>query len=76
MRQKKVCILGIDYRIVLCDLDREVRRCFKCQRYGHNKLSCPSEIQACGKCWGTAPHGTAPHGLLLSRFLQMEVCQL
>jgi hypothetical protein len=52
LRQKKVSILGTDFRIVPIDLDREVRRCFKCQKYGHIQLSCPSNINVCGKCSG------------------------
>jgi hypothetical protein len=29
---------------------REVRRCFKCQRYGHIQRDCPAKFAACGKC--------------------------
>ena len=32
--------------------DREVRRCFKCNRYGHSMVNCRAAKEACGKCAG------------------------
>ena len=40
-------------RIVEMLLDREVRRCFKCQGYGHVQGSCRASNPSCGKCAGT-----------------------
>lgn len=39
-------------RIVEILLDREVRRCFKCQGYGHVQASCRDPNPRCGKCAG------------------------
>lgn len=39
-------------RIVEILLDREVRRCFKCQCYGHVQASCRASNPSCGKCAG------------------------
>ena len=55
--QKKASIFDVDYRIVPVDLNREVRRCFKCQQYGHTQKFCKVELPACGKCAG--PHRTS-----------------
>ncbi len=38
------------HRIVPPDVNREVRRCFNCQRYGHTQHDCKAESPACGKC--------------------------
>ena len=38
------------HRIVPPDVNREVRRCFNCQRYGHTQHECKAESPACGKC--------------------------
>lgn len=46
----RASILGKDYRVVPVDLDREVRRCFKCQKYGHTQNVCSAPKVACGKC--------------------------
>ena len=37
-------------RLVEVNLDREVRRCFNCQGYGHLQNSCRQEAPKCGKC--------------------------
>jgi hypothetical protein len=50
----KASILGTNHRIVPVDLDREVRRCFKCQGYGHTQKFCPAATPACGRC--AMPH--------------------
>ena len=39
-------------RVVDIDLHREVRRCYKCQRYGHIQHACKAQFPACGKCAG------------------------
>ncbi len=39
-------------RIVEILLDREVRRCFKCQGYGHVQASCHDPNPSCCKCAG------------------------
>ena len=39
------------YRIVPVDIDREVRRCYKCQKYGHIADDCNGPVR-CGKCAG------------------------
>ena len=39
------------YRIVPVDIDREVRRCYKCQKYGHVANDCDGPVR-CGKCAG------------------------
>ena len=44
------------YRVVEPDINREVRRCYNCQRYGHTQHSCKAKSPACGKCAG--PHRT------------------
>ena len=47
---------GGSYRVVEPDINREVRRCYNCQRYGHTQHSCKAKSPACGKCAG--PHRT------------------
>ena len=47
----KASILGRDFRVVPVDLDREVRRCYKCQQYGHTQQLCSKPV-VCGKCSG------------------------
>lgn len=54
--QRRASISGTYYRIVPVDLNREVRRCFKCQRYGHIQRDCSARFVACGKC--AERHGT------------------
>ncbi len=39
-------------RVVEPDLNREVRRCYKCQQYGHLLKDCQSKVDVCGKCAG------------------------
>lgn len=48
--QKKVSVNGVNFRVVPIDLDREVRRCFRCQKYGHIQGVCKAVTSACGKC--------------------------
>ena len=47
----KASILGRDFRVVPVDLDRKVRRCYKCQQYGHTQQLCSKPV-VCGKCSG------------------------
>ena len=42
---------GLSHPVVAVDPHREVRRCFKCQRYGHKAVVCKSKDR-CGKCAG------------------------
>ena len=44
------------FRVDPVDPNREVTRCFKCQRYGHRASACQSKQIRCGKCAGS--HGT------------------
>lgn len=39
-------------RVVEVDLNREVRRCFNCQGYGHGQKTCRLKTPKCGKCSG------------------------
>jgi hypothetical protein len=48
----RASFLGNDYRVVPVYLDREVRRCFKCQKFGHTQHVCSASKLACGKCAG------------------------
>lgn len=36
--------------VVLPDPNREVRRCYKCQKYGHISTMCSATHDTCGKC--------------------------
>ncbi len=47
---RKASVFGTYYRIVPVDLNREVRRCFECQHYGHIQRDCPVTFATCGKC--------------------------
>jgi hypothetical protein len=38
------------HRAIDVDVDKEVRRCLKCQRYGHIKHFCKSSSTVCGCC--------------------------
>lgn len=50
LAQRRASIFGTYYRVVPVDLNREVRRCFNCQRYGHLQRDCKADLVACGKC--------------------------
>jgi hypothetical protein len=39
-------------RVTQPDLNREIRRCFKCQMYGHLLKDCKATGYVCGKCAG------------------------
>ena len=39
-------------RLVEVNIDREVRRCYNCQGYGHTQANCRSPNPNCGKCAG------------------------
>jgi hypothetical protein len=41
---------GISCPLVPVDPHREVRRCFKCQQYGHKSMACKRRKDRCGKC--------------------------
>jgi hypothetical protein len=50
LRKGRVFVFDTSHRIVEVDLNREVRRCFNCQRYGHTQHNCKALFPACGKC--------------------------
>ena len=50
LRKARVYVFDSTHRVVDIDLNREVRRCFNCQRYGHTQTSCKAQTPACGKC--------------------------
>lgn len=37
-------------KIVPIDVNREVRRCYKCNKYGHTSTHCNATTATCGKC--------------------------
>lgn len=37
-------------KIVPIDVNREVRRCYKCNKYGHTSTHCNAATATCGKC--------------------------
>jgi hypothetical protein len=37
-------------KIVPIDVNREVRRCYKCNKYGHTSTRCNATTATCGKC--------------------------
>ena len=43
-------VFDTSHRIVEFNLNREVRCCFNCQRYGHTQHNCKAQFSACGKC--------------------------
>ena len=50
LRKGRIFVFDTSHRIVEFDLNREVRRCFNCQRYGHTQHNCKAQFSACGKC--------------------------
>lgn len=52
LQKGRAFVFDTSHRIVEVDLNREVRRCFKCQRYGHTQHNCTVKFYACGKCAG------------------------
>jgi phosphotransferase system IIB component len=51
--KKRAAFFDESLRIVDIDLNREVRRCFKCQGYGHTQMICRAQHPKCGKCSGS-----------------------
>ncbi len=43
---------GSRCRVAEPDIHREVKRCFKCQQYGHLVKDCRATSDVCGKCAG------------------------
>ena len=56
LNQRRASIFGTYFCVVPVDLNKEVRRCFKCQKYGHIQRDCSASFSACGKC--ADKHGT------------------
>ena len=38
------------HRTIYVNIDKEVRRCLKCQKYGHTKKFCRVINEVCGRC--------------------------
>lgn len=57
------CALSLDgeyHRVDKVDLNREVRRCTKCQSYKHGTKSCRSEVYKCARCGQNHPTKGCP----------------
>ncbi len=57
------CALSLDgefHRVDRVDLNREVRRCTKCQSYKHGTRSCRSDVYRCAKCGENHPTRSCP----------------
>jgi len=57
------CALSLDgkfHRVDKVDLNREIRRCTKCQSYGHGTRSCRSVAHRCAKCGENHPSKDCP----------------
>lgn len=52
IKRGELFLPGRRCRVVLPDLNFEVKRCFKCQQYGHLVKDCKSTTDVCGKCTG------------------------
>ena len=48
----KLFLFNRSYWVSESDWNREVRRCFKCSRYGHITVHCRASRETCGKCSG------------------------
>lgn len=46
----RVFINNHSHKVVPVDANREVRRCFRCQKYGHLMNACKAPSFTCGKC--------------------------
>lgn len=57
LQRGEIYLSGRRCRVTELDLHREVRRCFKCQQYGHLLKDCQSKSDVCGRCAG--PHRTS-----------------
>lgn len=52
VRRGELFLPGRRCRVALPDLNFEVKRCFKCQQYGHLVKDCKATTDVCGKCTG------------------------
>jgi len=55
------------------DLHREVKRCFKCQQYGHLVRDCRATADVCGKC--TGEHRTSSCTVKDPKFFKCSNCK-
>lgn len=56
IRRGKIYTDGRRVAVTPIDWNKEVRRCYRCQKYGHIARLCPSE-PACGRCAGSHAPG-------------------
>lgn len=52
LKRGHIFVGGRKVKVVEVDWNREVRRCYKCQGYGHIKHNCSASVLTCGLCAG------------------------
>jgi len=72
IKRGEIFLPGRRCRVTAPDLNREVRRCFKCQQYGHLIKDCKEKSDTCGRCAGT--HRTSLCNKNDSRQLKCSNC--
>lgn len=48
----EIFVTGRRCRVMEADLHKEIRRCYRCQQYGHLLRDCRATADVCGKCSG------------------------
>lgn len=48
----EIFVNGRRCRVVEADLHKEIRRCYRCQQYGHLLRECRATVDVCGRCSG------------------------
>jgi hypothetical protein len=61
LNQNRMFTEGKAIRVVEVDANREVRRCYKCQKYGHTQQHCSDTVR-CGHCAGQHSTGECRSG--------------